>query len=166
MSLICAGYGHPLGRAMLARAGLVLTVPSSEAQGQLEREWPNTDFGTTLIDLDEVMSGRPPKEGIPAIDDPNFVSVEAAAQWLHDQGIVIVGATDSLVRAYPIQILMFHEIVNDELDGLPLSITFCPLCNATIIFRRQIGDVVLDFGTTGGLHKSDLVMYDCQTESW
>ena len=152
--------------AMLALAALVLTVPGSEAQRQLEWEWPNTDFDTTLIDLDKVMSGEPPKDAIPAIDGPKFVSVEAAAQWLHDQEPVIVVATDSLVRAYPIQILMFHEIVNEELDGLPLSITFCPLCNATIVFRRQIGDVILDFGTTGRLRKSDLVMYDRQTESW
>ena len=66
--------------AMLALAALVLTAPSSEAQGQLEWEWPNTDFGTTLIDLDELMSGGPPKDGIPSIDDHKFVSVEAAAQ--------------------------------------------------------------------------------------
>jgi len=69
-------------------------------------------------------------------------------------------------RAYPLQILMFHEIVNDAVDGVPLAVTFCPLCNASIVFERRVGARVLDFGTTGKLRLSDLVMYDRQTESW
>lgn len=69
-------------------------------------------------------------------------------------------------RAYPLQILMFHEIVNDRVGGLPVSVTFCPLCNASIVFDRRVDGAILDFGTTGKLRKSDLVMYDRQSESW
>jgi hypothetical protein len=78
--------------------------------------------------------------------------------------IVISLAGDA--RAYPVQILMWHEIANDTVGGVPVSVTFCPLCNAAIVFDRRLDGRVLDFGTTGRLRKSDLVMYDRQTESW
>jgi hypothetical protein len=69
-------------------------------------------------------------------------------------------------KAYPVAILMWHEIVNDEGGGVPVRVTFCPLCNIAIVFYRRIGDVVYDFGTSGNLRKSDLVIWDRQTESW
>jgi hypothetical protein len=78
--------------------------------------------------------------------------------------IVLEHAADG--RAYPLQILLWHEIVNDTIAGLPVPITFCPLCNTAIIFDRRLGGRILDFGTTGKLRFSDLVMYDRQTESW
>ena len=129
-------------------------------------EWPNTDFDTAIVDMEEIMSGGPPKDGIPALDDPKFVSSGQANDWLDEQEPVIVVVVGEKARAYPIQILMFHEIVNDTLNHKPLSITFCPLCNASIVFDRNLDGTVLDFGTTGRLRKSDLVMYDRQSESW
>ena len=69
-------------------------------------------------------------------------------------------------KAYPIAILMWHEIVNDEVGGLPISVTYCPLCNTAIVFDRRVGDEVYDFGTSGNLRNSDLLMWDRQTESW
>ena len=129
-------------------------------------EWPNTDFDTAIVDMDEIMSGGPPKDGIPAIDEPKFVSQAQANEWLDEQEPVIVVVESEQARAYPIQILMYHEIVNDTVNGKPLSITFCPLCNASIVFERTLDGTVLDFGTTGRLRKSDLVMYDRQSESW
>jgi hypothetical protein len=69
-------------------------------------------------------------------------------------------------RAYPLAILIWHEIVNDVVGGKPVTVTFCPLCNASIVFDRAFGGVVLDFGTTGKLRNSDLIMYDRQTETW
>ena len=69
-------------------------------------------------------------------------------------------------RAYPLQILMYHEIVNDTVDKVPVAVTFCPLCNASMVFERRVGGATLDFGTTGKLRYSDLVMYDRQSESW
>ena len=129
-------------------------------------EWPRTDFSTAIVDMDEFISGGPPRDGIPAIDEPAFESVAEAGRWLDPREPVIAVVFGERARAYPIQVLMWHEIVNDEMAGVPYSVTFCPLCNATIVFDRRHDGRVLDFGTTGRLRKSDLVMYDRQTESW
>lgn len=149
---------------------LILFIASScqaaDDQGFPRDEFPKTDFSRSVIDLNEIMSGGPPKDGIPAIDNPRFISVEEARQWLHPNEPVIVVEKGKTMKAYPLQILMYHEIVNDELAGQPLSVTFCPLCNASIVFSRSLGDKMLDFGTTGRLRKSDLVMYDRQTQTW
>ena len=128
-------------------------------------EW-RTDFDRATVDMSEILSGGPPKDGIPAIDEPRFVGQDEAAQWLHPDEPVIVLRLDGEARAYPLQILMFHEIVNDEFQGVPVAVTFCPLCNAAIAYDRRVSGQVLDFGTTGRLRNSDLVMYDRQTESW
>ena len=77
-------------------------------------------------------------------------------------GVIIEGTP----RAYPIRILIWHEIVNDQIGDVPFTVTYCPLCNTGIVFDRRVADDVLDFGTTGKLRNSDLVMYDRQTESW
>jgi hypothetical protein len=129
------------------------------------RGW-KTDFSKHSVPLSDIMSGGPPKDGIPAIDDPKFVSVGEADRWLGDREPVIIFEHDGEVRAYPWQILIWHEIVNDEVGGLPVSITYCPLCNTAIAFDRRFAGQVLDFGTTGKLRHSDLVMYDRQTETW
>jgi Protein of unknown function (DUF3179) len=70
------------------------------------------------------------------------------------------------VRAYPLQIPVWHEIVNDTLGDRPIAVTYCPLCNSSLVFDRRVGDRTLTFGTTGNLRRSDLVMWDRQTESW
>lgn len=141
-------------------------TPIVKAQLPWEHEWPQTDFSRATVDLNEIMSGGPPKDGIPAIDEPKFISSEEADDWLDPREPVIVVQHQGHGRAYPLQILIYHEIVNDTFRGLPISVTFCPLCNASIVFDRRVGGKVLDFGTTGKLRKSDLVMYDRQTESW
>jgi hypothetical protein len=136
------------------------------AQLPTSLEWPNTDFGNALVDLSEIQSGGPPKDGIPPIDEPTFDSVDEAGKWLNPREPVVVLSIRGTTKAYPIQILTWHEIVNDRIAGVPVSVTFCPLCNATIVFDRRVDGEVLDFGTTGRLRKSDLVMYDRQSESW
>ncbi|MGH3114897.1 MAG: DUF3179 domain-containing protein, partial [Gaiellaceae bacterium] len=105
-------------------------------------------------------------DGIPAIDAPRFVPVEEADVWLEEREPVIELELDDVARAYPLRILVWHEIVNDEVAGTPVAVTFCPLCNTALVFDRRLGGRVLDFGTTGNLRHSDLVMYDRQTESW
>lgn len=129
------------------------------------RGW-KTDFSKHSVPFDEILSGGPPKDGIPAIDDPKFVPVGEADGWLGDREPIVVVEYEGEVRGYPWQILIWHEIVNDEIGGLPLSVTYCPLCNTAIAFDRRVGDLLLDFGTTGKLRHSDLVMYDRQTETW
>lgn len=130
-----------------------------------ERQF-STDFSKHSVPYDEILSGGPPKDGIPAIDEPKFVSVEEADEWLDDREPVIRFQVEDDVRAYPLQILMWHEIVNDTVGGKPVTITFCPLCNTAIAFDRTVDGQVLDFGTTGRLRFSNLIMYDRQTETW
>ena len=126
-----------------------------------------TNFCKNSVAFSEFLSGGPPPDGIPAIDDPVFESVIDADTWLEEDWPVMFFEWNGEARAYPLAILIWHEIVNDEVGGEPVSLTFCPLCNATIAFKRTQPDgTVLDFGTTGNLRISDLVMYDRQTFSW
>ncbi|MBI3937879.1 MAG: DUF3179 domain-containing protein [Betaproteobacteria bacterium] len=152
--------------AMLLAVALFAWSAAAQADPRWRGEWPRTDFAKRTVVLEEIVSGGPPRDGIPAIDRPRFVAAAEAGRWLDPREPVIVFEHRGEVRAYPLQILMFHEIVNDTVGGTPVAITFCPLCNASIVFDRRVGGAVLDFGTTGKLRKSDLVMYDRQTESW
>jgi hypothetical protein len=135
--------------------------PPEGAEGEFA-----TDFTKHSVPYSEILSGGPPKDGIPAINDPRFVGVEAADAWLEQREPVILFRVGDDVRAYPIQIVMWHEIVNDTVGGVPLVVTFCPLCNTAIAFERTVESKVLTFGTTGRLRFSNLIMYDRQTESW
>jgi len=124
-----------------------------------------TDMSKALVPLDEIISGGPPPDGIPAIDRPQFVAPAAAATWVRPREPVLAIRIGDDVRAYPLQILMWHEIVNDAVGARPVVVTYCPLCNSGIVFERTVEGTVLDFGTSGKLYRSDLVMYDRQTRS-
>lgn len=145
---------------------LVETIALARVSPEMMQLQWSTDFSKRSIDLDEIQSGGPPKDGIPAIDQPRFVGPTEAAAWLDPREPVIAVEVAGQARAYPLQILMWHEIVNDTLGGQPIAVTFCPLCNASLVFDRRLDGRLLDFGTTGMLRKSDLVMYDRQTETW
>ena len=150
----------------LIGAGFSATAFADSLQRLKTSEWKLTNFDIVTVDPDEILSGGPRKDGIPAIDKPAFVSYADAASWLADNEPVVAFEYEGKARAYPLQILMYHEIVNDTVGGKAVSVTFCPLCNASIVFDREVEGEVLDFGTTGRLRKSDLIMYDRQTESW
>jgi hypothetical protein len=122
-------------------------------------------FPDPLIDPGEIQSGGPPPDGIPPIDDPQFISVTDADEWINDPEPVLVVDVDGDVRAYPIQIMMWHEIVNDTVGDLPLAVTYCPLCNSAVSFVREVRGVETTFGTSGNLYNANLVMYDRATES-
>jgi len=124
-----------------------------------------TDFSQHNVPYDEI-SEVVPKDRIPAIDEPTLVSIEEADGWLASQEPVLTVQISDEARAYPIQILMWHEIVNDVVGDTPVAVTYCPLCNTGIAFERDVDGRVLDFGTTGRLRHSNLIMYDRQTESW
>ncbi|MBW3604411.1 MAG: DUF3179 domain-containing protein [Actinobacteria bacterium] len=117
------------------------------------------------VPLSEIRRGGPPPDGIPPIDDPSFEDVEAAGEWLTDQDPVLLVDRGDDTRAYPLAIMTFHEIVNDEVGGDPLVVTYCPLCNSGLVFERTVDGEVLDFGTSGRLWNSNLVMYDRSTRS-
>ena len=125
-----------------------------------------TDFTRHTVPYGDVLSGGPPKDGIPSIDNPRFVPVADADGWLGELEPVVLVEAGGVAKAYPLQVLTWHEIVNDEVGGVPISVTFCPLCNTAIGFQREFDGQVLDFGTTGRLRYSNLIMYDRQTETW
>jgi hypothetical protein len=124
-----------------------------------------TNWNRHTIEYDELLSGGPPRDGIPSIDDPQFISPDEAGEWLADVEPVIALEIDGDARAYPLQILTWHEIVNDVVADVPVAVTFCPLCNSAITFDRRFEREVFEFGTSGLLRNSDLVMYDRTTES-
>ena len=130
-----------------------------------QSEWPNTDFSNASLDLREILSGGVPKDGIRSVDDPKFMPV-ADEQEIAETEPVITVLINGKGRAYPLRYLMFHEIVNDTFESMPISVTFCPLCNSSVVFERVLGGKTVEFGTTGKLHNSDLVMYDRLTETW
>lgn len=130
----------------------------------LTQSW-DTNWNRHTIPYDELLAGGPPRDGIPSIDDPHFVSPEEAAEWLPGNEPVIALELEGEARAYPLQILTWHEIANDEVGNVPVAVTFCPLCNSALTFDRRLDGEVLEFGTSGLLRHSDLVMYDRTTES-
>jgi hypothetical protein len=156
------------GAGLVVVLGLWLVAGPSTANPDIWKyQWPKTDFSKHSVPLTEIVSGGPPKDGIPPIDDPKFISIsESARLGIEDTEPVIAVAINGDVRAYPLRVLMWHEIVNDTVGGVPISVTFCPLCNSAVVFDRRLGGRVLDFGTSGKLRQSDMVMWDRQTESW
>lgn len=125
-----------------------------------------TDFAKHCVPLSEISSGGPPRDGIPPLDRPRFGSAAQSEVWLEPQEPVIAVVEGDTARAYPLQLLIWHEIVNDTIAGRPIVVTFCPLCNTSLVFDRRVAGREHTFGTTGNLRYSDLVMWDRQTESW
>lgn len=148
--------------AALATPSLVL----AQAPAAWLDEWPRTDFAQSLVEFSEILSGGPPKDGIPSIDDPLFLPVGQAALALVGTEPVLSVEIAGDARAYPLRVLIWHEIVNDTVAGVPVAVTYCPLCNSGVVFEREVNGEVTTFGTTGKLRNSDLVMYDRATESW
>ena len=111
-----------------------------------------------------VLAGGPPPDGIPAIDEPTFLRARDV-NWLADTEAVLALTVGDETRAYPFQIMTWHEIVNDTVGGVPVAVTYCPLCNSGVAFDRRVDGKVLDFVTSGMLHANNLIMYDRQTES-
>jgi hypothetical protein len=137
--------------------------PREETPSALEDRW-DPRLPEPLVDPDLVLSGGPPPDGIPAIDAPVFEPADEAG-WLEDDEPVLSLTVGGETRAYPLQVMTWHEIVNDTVDGVPVAVTYCPLCNSGVAFERRVDGRVLSFGTSGMLYADNLVMYDRQTES-
>lgn len=154
-------------RILTTLAALFLTASTALASPDFWRhEWPNTDFSNTSVDnWVEILSGGPPKDGIPALSDPTFIAAGDETR-LDGREPVITLELGGAPRAYPIRYLTWHEIVNDVVDDVPVAVTFCPLCNSGMVFDRRVDEGTLEFGVSGKLRNSDMVMYDRQTDSW
>lgn len=131
--------------------------------------WPRTDFSQTRVEYGEILSGGPPRDGIRALVDPQFTPVRAVADLPPTEPVIVV-VQDDEARAYPLRVLMWHEIVNDVIGERPVIITYCPLCNASVVYDRRVvvdgAELILEFGVSGKLRHSDMIMYDRATESW
>ena len=161
---------HSVRTLMMSLAVVALMQPLEGSTQQRPAvagsdDW-RTDFARHTVPFEEFASGGPPKDGIRSIDRPSFVTIREADEWLSDRDPVALVSLNGEAKAYPLSILIWHEIVNDEIGGRPVTVTYCPLCNTTIALDREFQGRILDFGTTGRLRHSDLVMYDRQTESW
>jgi len=117
------------------------------------------------VPLEQIVSGGPPPDGIPSIDSRKFVSVSDGDKFLGDSDKVVGIKLNGDIRAYPLQILVWHEIVNDNVGRIPVAVTYCPLCFTNQVFNRTVNHTVLEFGTSGKLYNSNLVMYDRLTKS-
>ncbi len=154
-----------------AKPGNGLVAPDPNFRQALQdaglstRGW-KTDFSRHTVPFTEILSGGPPRDGIPPIDEPKFIDFREADGYLGRLEPVISFELNGDVRAYPLSILTWHEIVNDVVGGVPVAVTFCPLCNSAIVFDRRLDGVVHRFGTSGNLRHSDLIMWDRATESW
>lgn len=125
-----------------------------------------TDGVKHSIPLEAILAGGPPKDGIPSIDNPQFVSIEEANTFLDDDGLGISVSFNGVNRFYPNQILVWHEIVNDVIDDQPFLVTYCPLCGTGVVFEPIVNGIPTEFGTSGKLWNSNLIMYDRQTDSY
>lgn len=144
-------------------------VSTSELVELARRRFPPywaTDFSQSSVPLGEIISGGPPRDGIPPIYDPEFETVQEADAWLKELEPVIAVQVGNDVRAYSQSLLMFHEVANDVVGGRPIAITWCPLCNTSVVFHRTVRGRVFTFGVSGLLRHSDLIMWDHETESW
>ena len=154
--------------AILIATLAILAAPpvlAGEPPASLRGAWPATDFSRSSIDIHEIMSGGPPRDGIPAITGPEMIAVSAETRLDPREAVMSLAMPGEAPRAYPLRYLMWHEIVNDVVGGVPIAVTFCPLCNSGSIFDRRVGGRVLEFGVSGLLRYSNLVMFDRETDS-
>lgn len=150
----------------LLAGSLLLALKTEPAAGANRRESrPNGfDIANAIILPEEILSGGPGRDGIPSIDKPKFVSSRPAL-FLHDDDLVVSVTIDGETHAYPLRVLIWREIVNDEIQKQPIAVTYCPLCGTAMVFRRRFGEETLSFGVSGLLYQSDVLMYDRQTKS-
>ena len=151
----------------LAAAGFLVATQAVCSPDFWQYEWPNTDFSKTNVpSWVEILSGGPPKDGIPALDGAIFVNAGEGPILDPLEPVIALEIEGEVPRAYPIRYLTWHEIVNDTVGDVPVAVTFCPLCNSGITFDRRTEAGVLSFGVSGKLRNSDMIMYDRETESW
>jgi len=174
-AILDAGYGATINfeeslierfapKANTSRAIVPTGTPAIDVPDALGRHFPLTDFSKADPKLEQAISGGPGKDGIPAIDQPSFISLQEFTHPDNIHAIVLTGKNTT--KVYPYNILTWHEIVNDEIDETPVAITFCPLCGSAIVFNRTLPDgTVTTLGVSGSLLESNMIMYDRATEN-
>ena len=122
------------------------------------------DLSNSILPVEQILRGGPPRDGIPALSDPKLITAEQAG-YLQPTDRIVGIELHGETRAYPISILNWHEIVNDEINGQRFAITYCPLCGTAMAFEASIDGKPTDFGVSGLLYNSDVLLYDRDTES-
>ena len=155
-------------RTALAALTLALALPAlaAEVPTSWQRAWPGTDFSRLAVDPAEIFSGGPPRDGIPALTGPKMLPLAEAPEIGPREPVMSLALDGHPPRAYPVRYLIWHEIVNDTVGATPVAVTFCPLCNSGLVFDRRLDGQLLEFGVSGMLRHSDMIMYDRQTDSW
>lgn len=138
---------------------VLLGMTSANAKSML-----GFDLSRAIIPAKEIRRGGPPPDGIPSIDEPKFTPV-AEVDFLEPDDTVIAFEKDGVARAYPFRILIWHEIVNDVVADQPIAVVYCPLCGTAMVFDRRYDDQTLEFGVSGLLYNSDVLMFDRQSKS-
>jgi hypothetical protein len=157
---------RPTSLALALAATLLLAAPAARADEPSdapERVLNGFDLEPSLVEVDEIRHGGPPRDGIPALDAPPHVPV-VGAPWPEEE-VVLGLELGGEARAYPVSILEWHELVNDELGGRPILVSYCPLCGTGIVFDRRVGGETRRFGVSGLLYRSDLLMFDRESGS-
>ena len=158
-----AGQATVVGALLLAFLGAGVAVAEGPRDWRLE--FPITDFERHAIAYDEILFDGARRDSIPPIDHPRFVPVSEITGVGALEPVLSIAINGDL-RAYPLRLLLWHEIVNDTVGGVPVLVSYCPLCNSGVVFERRLEGRLLEFGNTGRLRHFDMVMYDKQTESW
>jgi hypothetical protein len=142
---------------MFSRVSLLSSLMVMTAAGDIGQ------FGTTpnLIGLGAIRGGGPPKDGIPALNHPTFID-HGEVTYLKPDDLVIGVEFNGEARAYPLRILIWHEAVNDTVGGVPVLVSYCPLCHSSLVFHRHVGGQVREFGISGLLYDSNVLLYDRQ----
>ena len=160
---------HLLVRALTSRwfiypMLMIFTYPLAETAVYSMLRMNGFVIESPLIPAEEIYQGGPPRDGIPSIDDPKFITPEKA-QFLKTGDRVLGVVFNGVSKAYAIRILNYHELVNDEFNQHPVVVSFCPLCGTGMAFDALKGEEALEFGVSGLLYNSDLLMYDRQSNS-
>lgn len=142
----------------------LLMVPILASDALAGAKLNDFDLSEALIPTQSIESGGPGRDGIPALDRPRFIAADDAG-FLKPSDRVLGIYRNGITRAYPVAILNWHEIVNDHYRGEPVAVTYCPLCGTGMAFIANVGGKHLDFGVSGLLYNSDVLLYDRLTES-
>jgi hypothetical protein len=144
---------------------IILILYSLSSFADAPTSWEKTDFSKKSIDLSDIASSGAPKDAVPSIDNPQFIAANKVIDFNPTEPVISINIKGD-VRAYPIRILMWHGIVNDIVGGTPVAITYDPLCNTSIVYDRRLSDKTLEFGVSGKLYNSNMIIYDRETQSW
>lgn len=153
---------------LMVLTGTATGITASVASSSSTSSKNGFDLSNSLIDPNSILPGGPPRDGIPALDEPHFIPADKVDFLKKNSRVLGLAGTatkNTIVRAYPIAILNWHEAVNDMVDDEPVVITYCPLCGTGVAFSANVNGTTLNFGISGLLYNSDVLLYDRQSGS-